>query len=69
MIIKQLSVFLEDKVGRLAEMTKTLADSDINIYAFSLADAADYGIAHFIVDQKLNSGSFVIFAIGHSVES
>jgi hypothetical protein len=51
MIIKQLSVFLEDKVGRLAEMTKILADNNINLIAFSVADAADYGIARFIVDK------------------
>lgn len=51
MIIKQLSVFLEDKVGRLTEMTKILADNDINISAFNIADAADYGIARFIVDD------------------
>ena len=51
MIIKQLSVFLEDKIGRLTEMTKILADNDINISAFNIADAADYGIARFIVDD------------------
>lgn len=51
MIIKQLSVFLEDKVGRLTEMTKILADNNINLSAFNIADAADYGIARFIVDK------------------
>ncbi|MDD3078793.1 MAG: amino acid-binding protein [Paludibacter sp.] len=51
MIIKQLSVFLEDKVGRLTKMTKILAEHDINVSAFSIADAADYGIARFIVDK------------------
>ncbi|NLZ95452.1 MAG: acetolactate synthase [Bacteroidales bacterium] len=51
MIIKQLSVFLEDKIGRLTEMTKILADNDINISAFNIAEAADYGIARFIVDD------------------
>lgn len=51
MIIKQLSVFLEDKIGRLTEMTGILAKNDINITAFSIADAADYGIVRFIVDN------------------
>ncbi len=51
MIIKQLSVFLEDKTGRLTEMTKILADNDINISAFSIADAADYGIVRMIVGK------------------
>ena len=44
MIIKQLSVFLENKTGRLTELTGILADNDINISAFSIADTADYGI-------------------------
>lgn len=51
MIIKQLSVFLEDKVGRLAEMTRILTENSINITAFSIADAADYGIVRFIVSK------------------
>lgn len=51
MIIKQLSVFLEDKVGRLTEMTGILAENNINISAFSIADAADYGIVRFIVSK------------------
>ncbi|MBN1182999.1 MAG: ACT domain-containing protein [Bacteroidales bacterium] len=51
MIIKQLSVFLEDKVGRLTEMTKILSENNINISAFSIADAADYGIVRFIVSK------------------
>ncbi|MBN2519879.1 MAG: amino acid-binding protein [Bacteroidales bacterium] len=49
MIIKQLSVFLEDKIGRLTEMTRILAENNINISAFSIADAADYGIVRLIV--------------------
>jgi hypothetical protein len=51
MIIKQLSVFLEDKVGRLTEMTRILTENNINITAFSIADAADYGIVRFIVSK------------------
>ncbi len=51
MIIKQLSVFLEDKIGRLTEMTKILAENNINLSAFNIADAADYGIARFIADD------------------
>jgi len=51
MIIQQLSVFLEDKTGRITEMTKILADNNINISAFSIADAADYGIVRMIVSD------------------
>lgn len=49
MIIKQLSVFLENKSGRLTEVTKTLGDLDINISALSIADTAEYGILRMIL--------------------
>ncbi|NLK22040.1 MAG: acetolactate synthase [Epulopiscium sp.] len=49
MIIKQLSVFLENKSGRLTEVTKTLGDLDINISALSIADTAEYGILRLIL--------------------
>ncbi|NTV98628.1 MAG: ACT domain-containing protein [Chlorobiaceae bacterium] len=51
MIIKQLSVFLENRTGRLTELTGILAASDINISAFSIADTADYGILRMIVGR------------------
>lgn len=51
MIIKQLSVFLENKIGRLTEMTKILSENDINISAFSIADTADFGIVRCIVSK------------------
>lgn len=51
MIIKQLSIFLEDKSGRLTEVTNILAQHDINITALSIADASDYGIIRMIVGR------------------
>ena len=51
MIIKQLSVFLEDKTGRLTDVTRILAENDINLSAFSIADAPDYGILRMIVGR------------------
>jgi hypothetical protein len=51
MIIKQLSVFLENKTGRLTEMTKILSEHGINISAFSVAETADYGIIRCIVSK------------------
>jgi hypothetical protein len=51
MIIKQLSVFLENKSGRLTDVTGTLADADIDISAFSIADTAEYGVLRMIVTK------------------
>lgn len=51
MIIKQLSVFLENKSGRLAEVTEALAQADINMLAFSIADTTEFGILRLIVDK------------------
>lgn len=46
---EQLSIFLENKAGRLAEVTRTLHDAGINIRALSLADTSDFGILRLIV--------------------
>jgi hypothetical protein len=51
MKVEQLSVFLENKAGRLAEVTKVLGEGGINIRALSLADTTDFGILRLIVDQ------------------
>ncbi|MCT4688565.1 ACT domain-containing protein [Vallitalea sp.] len=49
MTIKQLSVFLENKSGRLSDVTKTLGDNNITISALSVADTSEYGILRLIV--------------------
>jgi hypothetical protein len=51
MKVEQISVFLENKAGRLAEVTRTLGDAGINIRALSLADTTDFGILRLIVDD------------------
>ncbi len=51
MTVEQISVFLENKSGRLAEVTETLAARGINIRALSLADTADFGIFRLIVSD------------------
>ena len=53
MTIKQLSVFLENKEGRLDEVLKTLGKNDVNIVALSLADTADYGMLRMIVSDPM----------------
>jgi hypothetical protein len=52
MQINQISVFLENNAGRLAEVTRVLANAQINIRAISIADTADFGILRIIVDRQ-----------------
>lgn len=51
MIVKQLSVFVENKKGRLQAITQVLADNDIDISALSLADTSDFGVLRLIVNK------------------
>ena len=51
MSVKPISVFLENKPGALVEMTKVLAENDVDMRAFSLAETSDFGIARIIVDD------------------
>jgi len=51
MTIQQISVFLENKSGRLAEVTKTLGDAGVNMRAATIADTADFGILRIVVDN------------------
>ncbi|TFG64145.1 MAG: ACT domain-containing protein [Spirochaetales bacterium] len=51
MTVKQISVFLENTAGRLAEVTKILSDAGINLRAITIADTADFGILRLIVND------------------
>ncbi|MDD3925155.1 MAG: ACT domain-containing protein [bacterium] len=51
MVVTQISVFLENKSGRLAELTEALAEAGINIRALSVAETVDYGVLRMIVDN------------------
>ena len=51
MTIKQLSVFLENKTGRINEVTRILGKHGINMHAFSMAETTDFGILRLIVSE------------------
>jgi len=51
MYTKQVSIFLENKKGRLADVTKVLSDEGVNIRALSLAETTDYGVLRLIVSD------------------
>jgi len=66
MRVEQIAVFLENKSGRLAEITRVLAENAINIRALSVADTADFGILRLIVD-KVDEAKKVLKANGFTV--
>lgn len=51
MVIKQLSVFIENREGRLEQVTEALIERGINIASFSLADTSEYGMLRMIVSD------------------
>lgn len=51
MKVEQISIFIENKSGRLSEVAKILGDAGINIRALSLADTSDFGILRLIVNN------------------
>ena len=59
MHIHQISVFLENRTGQLAEITKLLAAENIDIRAISIAETSDYGLARMIVDDSHKASSIL----------
>lgn len=55
MTVKQISVFLENKPGAMAEFTDVLSKNNIDMRALSLAEASDFGIVRIIVDDVYNA--------------
>lgn len=52
MKVEQISVFIENKSGRLAEVSRVLGEANVNIRALSLADTSDFGILRLIVNDR-----------------
>ena len=51
MLIKQLSIFLENKKGRFTEVAKILGEAGVNMSAFTVAENSDFGILRLIVSD------------------
>jgi hypothetical protein len=64
--VKQISIFLENKSGRLAQVTQLLAHNEINIRALSLADTSDFGILRIIVND-VEKASSILRAGGYTL--
>jgi hypothetical protein len=67
MNVEQLSIFLENKSGRLAQVTSVLSEAGINIRALYLADTADFGILRLIVNET-DKARHVLKEDGFTVE-
>ena len=52
MAVNQISVFLENRPGQLAEVTGLLAENEVNLRAISIAEASDYGVLRLIADDS-----------------
>ena len=75
MNILQISVFLENRAGQLAEITRLLAEEGVDIRALSIAETADYGLARMIVsnahtasDALLHHGDILSMTPVYAVE-
>ncbi|WP_432406193.1 acetolactate synthase [Wukongibacter sp. M2B1] len=64
--MRQISIFIQNKRGRLTEITKVLADNNINICGTCLADTTEYGILRMVVD-KPELAAKVILKCGYTV--
>ena len=60
MNIHQISVFLENRTGQLAQITDLLAKEKVDIRAISIAETADYGLARMIVDDSYKASSILL---------
>ena len=60
MHIHQISVFLENRTGQLAQITQLLADENIDIRALSIAETTDYGLARMIVNDSHKASSILL---------
>ena len=50
-MIHQISIFLENRAGQLAQVTRVLADHSVDMRAISIAETSDYGVLRVIVDD------------------
>jgi len=66
--IKQLSLFVENRPGRMAKVSKTLSDAGVNIRAMTIAEAGDFGVIRMVVDDP-DKGYKVLHDNGFTVST
>ncbi len=60
MTIPQISVFLENKAGQLADITGILSENHVNMRAINIAETADYGVLRLIVDDASKASAILL---------
>lgn len=60
MTIPQISVFLENKAGQLADITRILSENQVNMRALNIAETADYGVLRLIVDDAQKASAILL---------
>lgn len=60
MSVHQISIFLENRAGQLAQVTRVLADHAIDMRAISIAETSDYGVLRLIVDNAEKATSVLL---------
>ena len=60
MSVHQISIFLENRAGQLAQVTRVLADNAIDMRALSIAETSDYGVLRLIVDDAEKATSVLL---------
>lgn len=60
MTIQQISIFLENRAGQLAEITGILSDNHIDLLAINIAETTDYGVLRVIVDKPQEAASILL---------
>lgn len=60
MTIPQISVFLENKAGQLADITAVLSENQVNMRAINIAETTDYGVLRLIVDDAARASSILL---------
>ena len=64
MTVHQISIFLENRAGQLAQVTRVLADNNIDMRAISIAETTDYGVLRLIVNDAELATGILLYCIG-----
>lgn len=65
MLIRQISIFLENRPGRFAEMTRLLGNNGINMKSFTVSESDDFGLARILVSREETDRAYELLKANH----